>query len=215
MSAKTTTDRKAGSAARGPRGLERLLIVAAVAAVLVAAGAWVAMNRPFGGAEAAAATQSSATASVGASDSAADAAPGTDTTTDSATGDPAAASAAQPAAGESAAAARQGSSGTGSSTGSSTGTSRPGTPAAPSSTATAPLSPTTAFLTALTASGLAPPVDDAQKLAMANDVCKEMGNGSGYDDVVRALTFAGASDAEAANFARLAITNICPQYKTG
>jgi hypothetical protein len=37
---------------------------------------------------------------------------------------------------------------------------------------------------------------------MADDVCQELGYGSTYADVVRALTFAGASDAEAANFAR-------------
>ena len=79
----------------------------------------------------------------------------------------------------------------------------------------APISPTTAFLTALAASGLAPPIDDAQKIAMAEDVCQELGYGSKYADVVRALTFAGASDAEATNFARLAITNLCSQHKIG
>ena len=50
---------------------------------------------------------------------------------------------------------------------------------------------------------------------MAEDVCQEMGYGSKYADVVRALTFAGATDAEATNFARLAITNLCSQYKIG
>jgi hypothetical protein len=30
--------------------------------------------------------------------------------------------------------------------------------------------------------------------------------------MVRALTFAGASDEEAANFVQLAITNICPEH---
>ena len=64
----------------------------------------------------------------------------------------------------------------------------------------------------MTDSGLAPPVDDAQKLAMARDVCEEMGYGSTPEDMVRALTFAGATDAEAANFVQLAITNICPEH---
>ena len=89
------------------------------------------------------------------------------------------------------------------------------TAAPPTAKSTAPLSPTTAFLDALTASGMAPPVDDAQKLAMADDVCQELKNGSTYADMVRALTFAGASDAEAANFAKLAITNLCPQFPVG
>jgi hypothetical protein len=47
---------------------------------------------------------------------------------------------------------------------------------------------------------------------MARDVCEEMGYGSTPDDMVRALTFAGASDEEAANFVQLAITNICPEH---
>jgi hypothetical protein len=68
------------------------------------------------------------------------------------------------------------------------------------------------FLDEVSDSGLAPPVDDAQKLAMARDVCEEMGYGSSPDDMVRALTFAGASDEEAANFVQLAITNICPEH---
>ena len=92
--------------------------------------------------------------------------------------------------------AGSGSSGTG---GAASG--RTGTSTAPSSSGSGPISPTKSFLTALTDSGLAPPVDDAQKLAMADDVCQELGYGSTYADVVRALTFAGASDAEAANFA--------------
>jgi len=50
---------------------------------------------------------------------------------------------------------------------------------------------------------------------MADDVCQELGYGSTYSDVVRALTFAGASDAEAANFAGLAITHLCSQYEIG
>ena len=191
MSVKSSTGREAGSAARKPRALERLLIVAAVAAVLVALGAWFAMTRPGSGAEAAGAG-SSATATGG------DASAGT------ATGDPAASTASEsPAAASADAPTGQGSSG---------GTAAS---AAPTSAATAPLSPTTAFLTALTASGLAPPIDDAQKLAMADDVCQELGYGSTYADVVRALTFAGASDAEAANFAGLAITHLCSQYEIG
>jgi len=194
MSVKSSTGREAGSAARKPRALERLLIVAAVAAVLVALGAWFAMTRPGSGAEAAGAG-SSATATGG---SAADASAGT------ATGDPAASTASEsPAAASADAPTGQGSSG---------GTAAS---AAPTSAATAPLSPTTAFLTALTESGLAPPIDDTQKLAMADDVCQELGNGSTYADVVRALTFAGASDAEAANFAGLAITHLCSQYEIG
>ena len=58
-------------------------------------------------------------------------------------------------------------------------------------------------------------MDDKQKLAMADDVCQELKNGSKYTDVVRALTFAGATDEQAANFARLAVTNLCPQFPVG
>jgi hypothetical protein len=190
MSATSSTGREAGSAARRPRGLERLLIVAAVAAVLVSVGAWFAMNRPGAGAEAAAG--SSATATSG---SAADASPGSTTGQADAT-----------ASESSSAAPGDAPAGTGATGGSGS--------AAPSA-APPPLSPTTAFLTALTDSGLAPPVDDTQKLAMADDVCQELGYGSTYADVVRALTFAGASDAEAANFAGLAITHLCSQYEIG
>jgi hypothetical protein len=203
MSAKTTTGRKAGSTARRPRALERALVVAAVAAVLVSIAAWIAMNRPGGGAEAAGA-ESSATTSGGTSAEA--------TATDAGTGDQAAATAAQSSSTQSSSAASgdaaAGRAGTGT-------TGRSGAPAAPTGAATAPLSPTTAFLSALAASGLAPPIDDAQKLAMADDVCQEMGYGATYDDVVRALTFAGATDAEAANFARLAITHLCAQHTIG
>jgi hypothetical protein len=224
MPEKSTTGRKAGSRLRRPRALERLLIVGAVAAVLVAVAAWIAMNRPGAGAEAA-----GAESSVGAS--------GGSSTTDGGTGsialpDPTAdGSSTAPSStdpGDAAtggAASGSGSGGTGSagtgSGGAATGQAGTGTAGgigsstAPSSSGSGPISPTKSFLTALTESGLAPPVDDAQKLAMADDVCQELGYGSTYDDVVRALTFAGASDAEAANFARLAITNICPQHKAG
>ena len=34
-------------------------------------------------------------------------------------------------------------------------------------------------------------------------------------DVVRALTFAGATDEQAATFARLSITNLCPKFPIG
>jgi hypothetical protein len=68
------------------------------------------------------------------------------------------------------------------------------------------------FLEQVTDSGLAPPVDDAQKLAMARDICAEMSHGATPDDMVRALAFAGATDEEAANFVQLAVTNICPEY---
>jgi hypothetical protein len=194
MSVKSSTGREAGSAVRKPRALERLVIVGAVAAVLVAFGAWFAMSRPGAGAEAAGAGASATGESAA------------ETSTGTAAGDPAASTASDSPAEESAdAPAGSGSSGR-------TGT---GAAAATPSAATAPLSPTTAFLTALTESGLAPPIDDTQKLAMADDVCQELGYGSTYTDVVRALTFAGASDAEAANFAGLAITHLCAQYEIG
>ena len=213
MPEKSTTGRKAGSPLRRLRTVERLLVVGAVAAVLVAVGAWIAMARTGTGAEAAG-TESSVGAADGSS------------TTDGGTGtvelpDPTAdGSEAVPTPSTDGDAA---SAGTGTSAGSGaaatgqsgTGTAGAGSPTAGSSSGSAPLSPTTAFLTALTESGLAPPVDDAQKLAMADDVCQEMGYGSTYVDVVRALTFSGASDAEAANFTRLAITTICPQYTAG
>ena len=218
----STTGRKAGSSLRRPRALERLLIVATVAAVLVAVGAWIAMNRPGAGAEAA-----GAESSVGGS--------GGTSTTDGGTGtvdlpDPTAdgsSAAASPSApGEAGtgssgtASGGSGSAGSGNAGSGSSGTGgaasgQTGTSTAPSSSGSGPISPTTSFLTALTESGLAPPVDDARKLAMADDVCQELGYGSTYADVVRALTFSGASDAEVANFARLAVTTICPQYKAG
>ena len=222
MSAKTATGRKAGSVVRGPRALERLLIVGAVVAVLVSVGAWIAMNRPGGGAEAAGAG-SSATAPGDRSEDPTGTDAGTDpgtapeagTDTDTGTvtdsgngtgsGGQAASTASSPSSAGSAAPA----------SGRPDGAGRTGAPSAPTPSATAPLSPTKSFLTALAASGLAPPVDDTQTLAMADDVCQEMGYGSTYTDVVRALTFAGATDAEAANFARLAITHICPRYETG
>jgi hypothetical protein len=194
MSVKSSTGREAGSAVRKPRALERLVIVGAVAAVLVAFGAWFAMTRPGAGAEAAGAGASATGESAA------------ETSTGTAAGDPAASTASDSPAAESADAPA----GSGSSGGTGTGAA-----AATPSAASAPLSPTTAFLTALTESGLAPPIDDTQKLAMADDVCQELGYGSTYTDVVRALTFAGASDAEAANFAGLAITHLCAQYEIG
>jgi hypothetical protein len=194
MSVKSSTGREAGSAVRKPRALERLVIVGAVAAVLVAFGAWFAMSRPGAGAEAAGAGASATGESAA------------ETSTGTAAGDPAASTASDSPAAESADAPA----GSGSSGGTGTGAA-----AATPSAASAPLSPTTAFLTALTESGLAPPIDDTQKLAMADDVCQELGYGSTYTDVVRALTFAGASDAEAANFAGLAITHLCAQYEIG
>jgi hypothetical protein len=223
MPEKSTTGRKAGSPLRRLRAVERLLVVGAVAAVLVAVGAWIAMNRPGAGAEAA-----GAESSVGAS--------GGSSTTDGGTGsvelpdptaDESSASPSSPADSAGSGDAASGDTGTGAGSGSAgsggaatgrTGTGTTGgggSPASGSSSGSAPLSPTKSFLTALTESGLAPPVDDAQKLAMADDVCQELGYGSTYADVVRALTFAGASDAEAANFATLAITNICPQHQAG
>ncbi len=218
MPEKSTTGRKAGSPLRRLRTVERLLVVGAVAAVLVAVGAWIAMNRPGAGAEAAGA-ESSVGASVGSSTTdggtgsvelpapTADGFSAAESTAaasgDAGSGDSASGSAGSGSAGSGDSASGGGATG---STGSSTGS---------SSSGSGPISPTKSFLTALTESGLAPPVDDAQKLAMADDVCQELGYGSKYADVVRALTFAGASDAEAANFATLAITNICPQYKAG
>jgi hypothetical protein len=188
----------ATSTTRKPRALDRLLIVAAVAAVLVSVGAWFAMNRPGAVAEAAGAGSSVSANGVGTADRTTDAATDADARAGAtAPESPAAAPVDAPA---------------GESTGAAGGTAPA---AATPSAASAPLSPTTAFLTALTASGLAPPIDDAQKLAMADDVCQELGYGSTYADVVRALTFAGASDAEAANFAGLAITHLCSQYEIG
>lgn len=206
MPERTPRDRTPRSAVRKPRALERLVVVGAIAAVLVAVGAWIALNRPGGAAEAAGAT-SSVGASGGSfsetSGAAADTAAAADDQAASSTGQPAGSLAAAPAAGSS-----------GGST-AAPGTRASATTAARTSTGTAPLSPTTTFLTQLAASGLGPPVDDTQKLAMADDVCQEMKNGSTYADVVRALTFAGASDEQAANFARLAVTNLCPKFPVG
>lgn len=195
MSPKTTTGRKA---------LDRLLIVAAVAAVLVSVAAWIALNRPGGAAEAAGSTSS--VSGSGGSFSETSGAPASGT---SGSSDPATTAPEQSTSGTAGSTAAAGGSGTGT-----TGT-RSGATPAPTPSATSGLSPTTAFLNALAASGLGPPVDDTQKLAMADDVCQELKNGSTYADVVRALTFAGASDEQAANFARLSITNLCPQFPAG
>ena len=215
----TAPDRTTGSAVRRPRVLERLVVVAAVAAALVAVGAWIALNRPDGAAEAAGASSSVGTS--GGSFSETSGAPAVDATDPAAgTGDPAGAPAdapadahtdasAAPAAGSSAAAGATAGTGDPRSTGAAATTAARGTGGA------APLSPTTTFLNQLAASGLGPPVDDTQKLAMADDVCQELKNGSKYADVVRALAFAGATDEQAANFAKLSITNLCPKFPIG
>ena len=218
MTAKTTTGRKLGSTVRTLGLLERLLVVAAIAAVLVAVGAWFAMNRPADGAEVAG-SESSATggvsggASAGGSGSAGeatgDAADSSSATSDDADGDGSAAGDGGSDSGGGSGTGGGSSSRSSGGSGGSGGSSGAGATTRPSGSS---FSPTTAFLTALNASGMAPPVDDAQKLAMAEDVCQELKNGATYDDMVRALTFAGATDAEAANFTRLSVENICPQF---
>jgi hypothetical protein len=207
----TAPDRTPGSAVRRPRVLERLVVVAAVAAALVAVGAWIALNRPDGAAEAAGASSSVGTSGGSFSETsgapaagATDAAAGAGDQADA----PADASAAPAAGSPDAAGPTAGTGGT-----RSTGAAE--TTAARGTGGTAPLSPTTTFLNQLAASGLGPPVDDTQKLAMADDVCQELKNGSKYADVVRALTFAGATDEQAANFAKLSITNLCPKFPIG
>jgi hypothetical protein len=186
MTAKTTNRRTAISGFLASKAVERLLIVAAVAAVLVAFGAWFAMGRPAD-ADAADATRSTATAGTAAAT--AEEAPATE-----------APAAAPSSVAEAPAAPAEEDAATGS----------PAPAPAPATEAPAPTPET--FLDEVTDSGLAPPVDDAQKLAMARDVCEEMGHGATPDDMVRALTFAGASDEEAANFVQLAVTNICPEH---
>ena len=207
------TGRKAAAAVRGLSVLERVVVVAAFVAVLVAVGAgWFAMNRPAGGAESAASTSSAGAGSVGGTDAAEDQsttdesapAPG-DAATEEGSGEPASGGAASGSGSDEASSDEA--AGSGGSSGSSSrapGTSTAGGPA-----------PATAFLNALAASGLAPPVDDEQQVTMARDVCDELDNGSTYADMVRALTFAGASDAEATNFTRLAITHLCPEHPVG
>jgi Protein of unknown function (DUF732) len=166
------------------KAFERALIVAAVAAVLVAFGAWFAMGRPTQADAAAATSSPSASASDGTSA----------TPSATPTEAPAATTAPETAAPEGEASEEA-------------DAPAPSTAAAPAEEA-APQ----AFLDQVTDSGLAPPVDDAQKLAMARDVCEEMSHGSTSEDMIRALTFAGATDEEAANFVQLAVTNICPEY---
>jgi Protein of unknown function (DUF732) len=221
MTAKTTpTGRKLGSAVRKLGLLERLLVVAAIAAVLVAVGAWFAMNRPADGAEVAG-SESPATGGVSGGASAGGSGTGGEATGDaadasSATSDDAA-SDESATDGGSTGGSSSGSSGTGGGSSGSSGSSGSGGSSGAGATSRpsgSSFSPTTAFLNALNASGMAPPVEDAQKLAMAEDVCQELKNGATYDDMVRALTFAGATDAEAANFARLSIENLCPQFDT-
>src|SRR4051794_8685765 len=208
MPDRTEPARTPGSAVRRPRVLERLVVVAAVAAVLVAVGAWYAMNRPDGTAEAARASAAADTADGSFSETS-----GTPDQATAGTGDQAAATAGGSASGPARAAAPSAGASAGT-VGSRTTAASPST-AARSTAGTAPLSPTTAFLTQLAASGLGPPVDDAAKLSMADDVCQELKNGSKYADVVRALTFSGANDEQAANFARLAIKNLCPKFPVG
>jgi hypothetical protein len=187
MTARTTQRRTGGSRIQRSTALERLLIAAAVAAVLVAVGAWVAMSRP-GATDVAGARSTASAPSSSAAPSSAAAAPAAAPEEPSAAPPPAA-----------------------------------GTPDAPAETA--PVAPPAVatpvaatepapetFLEAVTDSGLAPPVDDSLKLTMARDVCEEMGYGATPEDMVRALTFAGASDEEAANFVQLAVTNLCPEH---
>jgi hypothetical protein len=166
------------------KAFERALIVAAVAAVLVAFGAWFAMGRPTA-ADAAAASSSRSAGTSGAT-SATPSAPATEA--------PASTPAPETAVPESEAPEEA-------------DAPAPSTAAAPATEA-APQ----AFLDQVSDSGLAPPVDDAQKLAMARQVCEEMSYGSTAEDMIRSLTFAGATDEEAANFVQLALTNICPEY---
>ena len=190
MTAKTTNRRTAMSGFLASKTAERLLIVAAVAAVLVAFGAWFAMGRPAD-ADAAVAAAARSTATAGT--------PGATSAEAPAAEEPAAAPSAAveaPAAPAEEEAA--------------TGSTAPAPAPAPVAEAPAPTPET--FLDEVTDSGLAPPVDDAQKLSMARDVCEEMGHGATPDDMVRALTFAGASDEEAASFVQLAVTNICPEH---
>jgi hypothetical protein len=188
MTTKTTKRRTALSSALGSKTFERVLIVAAVAAVLVAFGAWFAMSRPADP-DVAGARSPAGTGASGSPAAEAAAAETTAPTAPAAAADIPAVESEAPAGSDAAAAPA------------------PAAPAAPAVEAT----PQT-FLDEVSDSGLAPPVDDAQKLAMARDVCEEMGYGSTPDDMVRALTFAGASDEEAANFVQLAITNICPEH---
>jgi hypothetical protein len=185
MTTKTTKRRTALSSALGSKTFERVLIVAAVAAVLVAFGAWFAMSRPAD-ADVAGARPAAGIGASGSPAAESAAAETTAPTSPAAAADVPAVESEAPAGSDTAAAPA---------------------PAAPAVEAT----PQT-FLDEVSDSGLAPPVDDAQKLAMARDVCEEMGYGSSPDDMVRALTFAGASDEEAANFVQLAITNICPEH---
>src|SRR4051794_5026589 len=58
MSDRPARHRTPRSGVRRPRVLERLVVVAAITAVLVAVGAWIAMNRRGAAAEAAGATSS-------------------------------------------------------------------------------------------------------------------------------------------------------------
>src|SRR5688572_25561498 len=152
MTAKTTKRRTALSGALRSKALERLLMVAAVAAVLVAFGAWYAMGRPAD-AEAAGATSR---ATEGSSAAPAPEAPPT-------TEAPVATTPAAPAP---AAEAPVEQAGTGAPAARTTAAAPAPAPAPASET---PFSPTQTFLDEVSDSGLAPPVDDAQQLAMAQD----------------------------------------------
>jgi len=186
MTAKTSNRRTALSALVRSKAFERVLIVTAIAAVAVAFGAWYAMARPADADATAAGSSSTATASG---------APAAEQpVTEESPAAEAPATEEAPVAEEPVETA-------------------PEPAEAPADEAAPAQEPAPqAFLDEVTDSGLAPPVDDAQKLAMARDVCEEMGYGSTPEDMVRALTFAGATDEEAANFVQLAVTNICPEH---
>lgn len=224
-----STKRTRLTAAR-QRLLERILAVAAVVAVLVAAGAWFAMSRPAdadvtatgssgaadgsgsddyatGSEEDSAGDGGEATASDAPADGQEGSEPGTEADAGSGTGQGSSGSAGSgqgSGSGSGSGTAPSGGSGDGSAPFPDGGVTMPRTPA--------PTGPATEFLAALEASGLAPPTDDEHRLSFGRDVCDEMDLGSTYTDMVRALTFAGASDAEAENFVRLATTHLCPKH---
>jgi hypothetical protein len=217
--------------------VERVLAVAAVVAVLVAFGAWWAMGRSAGADTASAdggstgsdeystsigadgedadgggsdADGSGDGADDGSSDDPADGSAGSDGTSSDGSGSSGSGTSGNGSSGSGT--SGNGSSGSGTSGNGSSGT--PGTDGStsPSGRTPPPTGPATAFLAALDASGLAPPADAEVRLAFGQDVCTELGYGAPRADVVRAVTFAGASDAEAENLVSLAITHLCPQH---